>query len=435
MGRLLLFLLLLASVPARLAAFEVLGSVWPDGITSFHVDIQESSGGQIWNDAFEEAMAEWSDVSSFIFLIAPNSFADPCNNPNVSPPMNGVNFSSTVCGDSWGASTLAITVRWVTNNDATILQSGIIFNSNESWDVYSGPWQKPGFFGISEFRRVAVHELGHALGLNHENGVPAIMAPSLGNLEVPQQDDLAGVNFLYGQPDLAVTPVTVSDATLTPGQSFTINATVDNQGTGSSDNTTLRYFRSTNDIISTSDTLLGTDPVPALSPSTTSPQTLSTVAPTVAGTFWVGACVDALGSESDTANNCSAGVEIALFDTDSDGVADGDDNCPAIANPLQTDTDSDGEGDACDSDDDNDGMPDVFETANGLDPLDAIDALLDADLDGLTNIDEFQRGTGINTPDSDGDGINDGEEVAGNRNPLLNEGAVILPILELLLSD
>jgi hypothetical protein len=45
-------------------------------------------------------------------------------------------------------------------------------------------------------------------------------------------------------------------------------------------------------------------------------------------------------------------------DSDGDGVADGDDNCPDDANADQTDTDSDGLGDVCDPDDDNDGIPD-----------------------------------------------------------------------------
>src|SRR5262249_43016176 len=36
-------------------------------------------------------------------------------------------------------------------------------------------------------------------------------------------------------------------------------------------------------------------------------------------------------------------------DTDLDGVCNANDNCPAVANPLQTDTDMDGFGDACDA--------------------------------------------------------------------------------------
>ena len=40
------------------------------------------------------------------------------------------------------------------------------------------------------------------------------------------------------------------------------------------------------------------------------------------------------------------------------------------------------------SDDDNDGMPDSFETANGFDPLNSGDASQDADGDGFTNLEE-----------------------------------------------
>ena len=78
-----------------------------------------------------------------------------------------------------------------------------------------------------------------------------------------------------GSPaDLVVESTSVSDSTLTPGQSFTLRATVRNQGTGQSAATTLRYYRSSNRTISTGDTQVGTDPVGALGGSRTSPESI-----------------------------------------------------------------------------------------------------------------------------------------------------------------
>jgi hypothetical protein len=41
-------------------------------------------------------------------------------------------------------------------------------------------------------------------------------------------------------------------------------------------------------------------------------------------------------------------VDLHVGDSDGDGVADSEDNCPGVPNPDQTDTDGDGKGDACD---------------------------------------------------------------------------------------
>ncbi len=79
-------------------------------------------------------------------------------------------------------------------------------------------------------------------------------------------------------------------------------------------------------------------------------------------------------------------------DTDGDGVPDFADAFPNDSSET-LDTDRDGIGNNADLDDDGDGMPDGFETANGFDPLDPADADADADGDGFINLEEFQAGT------------------------------------------
>jgi hypothetical protein len=67
-----------------------------------------------------------------------------------------------------------------------------------------------------------------------------------------------------------------------------------------------------------------------------------------------------------------------------------------------------------------DGIPDDWKVAHGLDPNDPYVAMQDPDHDGLTNLEEYQQGTDPNNPDTDGDGLSDGDEVhVYHTNPLL----------------
>ncbi len=81
------------------------------------------------------------------------------------------------------------------------------------------------------------------------------------------------------------------------------------------------------------------------------------------------------------------------------------------------DSDHDGTLDLDDNDDDNDGMPDVFEQAFGLDPLNAADAALDGDGDGLSNLAEYENSTDPRVADTDHDGVSDGLEVSHGLKP------------------
>ena len=102
-------------------------------------------------------------------------------------------------------------------------------------------------------------------------------------------------------------------------------------------------------------------------------------------------------------------------DTDGDGIENDSDNCASVANEDQLDTDSDGLGNACDADDDGDGVldgPDAF-------PLDATETLdtdgdavgnnadTDDDDDGLTDQEESVLGTDPLITDTDSDGVGD----------------------------
>ena len=113
-------------------------------------------------------------------------------------------------------------------------------------------------------------------------------------------------------PDLVVDAPTVSTSSPAAGASFRLNATVRNQGAGQSAATTLRFYRSTDGTVSDSDTEVGSHAVGGLAASRTSDHSTDLTAPSSAGTYYYGACVESVSDESDTGNNCSSAVTVTV---------------------------------------------------------------------------------------------------------------------------
>ncbi len=185
---------------------------WPEASATIHPMLvllgkDRSPSGVRWIDAFREAAQEWNSKTPFDFEIDTARPSHPCAGILSEHPedghQNGAAFTAVICAaDSWGnsmvtsfgAGVLGLTMVYGDfSGTRTTTETDIFFNELEAWDIYDGPEQH-----VYDFRRVALHELGHALGLDHELRKAAIMEPIMGDLYHLQQDDIAGVAALYG---------------------------------------------------------------------------------------------------------------------------------------------------------------------------------------------------------------------------------------------
>ncbi len=123
-----------------------------------------------------------------------------------------------------------------------------------------------------------------------------------------------------------------------------------------------------------------------------------------------------LGKQTVFGGAWTEGLIIYSFDSDGDSISDEDESLYGT-DPYNPDTDGDQ-------------MPDNFEINYNLNPLNATDASEDPDEDGLSNVEEYAQEffygepTDPFNPDTDGDLMPDGYEVANNLNPLLPNGDV-----------
>jgi len=161
------------------------------------------SDGTSYASTIQAAMQAWnSQLGAVQFTYQTTNTAAPAPAGTYSDG-NGINeivLDSTYGGSSFGTGVLAITLSNFNGNTHT--ESDIIFNTSWTWDSYRGPLNGHG--SVVDIRRVAIHELGHVLGLDHpdqavpQQNVAAIMNSRISNFDTLLPDDLAGAQLLYG---------------------------------------------------------------------------------------------------------------------------------------------------------------------------------------------------------------------------------------------
>ena len=144
-----------------------------------------------------------------------------------------------------------------------------------------------------------VNNCSQAIPITVEAQAP-ILIPSAAKPDTPQ---------IQG-PDLVIQSARVESPTVMIGGGVRLYITLTNQGTRAAEATTIRYYRSLDATISAADTELRAVNVGQIGAGKTIAPWALLLSPTVSGAYYYGACVDAVASESDTSNNCSAAIRV-----------------------------------------------------------------------------------------------------------------------------
>ena len=187
--------------PAIAFTANELSYKWPGGQLHFSTGdlVTTSVGPENWEAAFATGGQRWNDVTTVNVTTDTAVQGATCQ---TSGP-NSAFFAADFCGQAWGSTTLGA-ARTVFGNQIVngnsepdkdeAVHTDIVFNSTKNWDVNDAP----NGAGPTDFTRVAGHEIGHALGLDHSSDPNALMWFQIGDTIGPLTDDIVVINRIYG---------------------------------------------------------------------------------------------------------------------------------------------------------------------------------------------------------------------------------------------
>ena len=303
--------------------------VWDGNNVTFKPSTVSFPSGSGWRSSLEAAKNGWniySPGSKFDFTFSYTSSGSYSSGDD----KNSILVTSSY---SWGSGTLGVAItRYKTCLwpfwGGKIKEVDVLFNPAWSWNLATNP--TAGSLGYSS-TLVGLHELGHAMGMKHENNVMASLnsyyansGPLGASNDVhPHANDVGGARSGYGtsgtQRDFAASiykrtgsgtsGVIYPPSTVYRGSTASFQYTMENRGTVNETSVGVKYYLSTDRTITTSDYYLGSAGF-AINNATASTKTVNVTIPTSvpAGYYYFGFIIDPENyiGETDEGNNSIA---------------------------------------------------------------------------------------------------------------------------------
>ncbi len=168
-------------------------SIMPDGTnlggipSNFVSTMNQKFGAGNWINSINDAFAQWEAVANVNFAQVPDDGA-PFGSGTYqqgSPEFGDIRIG----GLALSSGTLSLTLIPPPANGGS--DSGdIFFNTTQNFHINSD----------YDLQSVAIHEIGHALGVGHSTDINAVMYPYYGGVEQsPNTDDINGVQAVWGR--------------------------------------------------------------------------------------------------------------------------------------------------------------------------------------------------------------------------------------------